>query len=400
MNRLEIRNSLVLSAIFALRMLGLFIILPVFSIYAHSLPGNISPSIVGWVMGIYGLVQACLHIPLGMLSDRIGRKPVIIGGLVLFIVGGLVAALSESLAGIALGRAIQGAGAISAAITAMVADLTREAQRSKAMAMIGGSIGLAFAISLIIAAPLYEFIGMHGIFWLMSLLGVGAMLLVVFLLPNTHLQPQASGISNKLASVLKETNLWRFNFGVFVLHAVQMAMFIVIPRLLVNLDLAVAEHWQIYLPVILGSFLLMLGPMLAAERAGKTQMLLISAIALLLIVQILFGLALHQQLSLVIIGFLLLSFFTGFNLLEAMQPALISRLAAQAKGTALGVYNTMQALGLFTGGALGGMILKRWDASGVFFACSALLLVWLIIASSLETIPSRRSITTTYDDIA
>ena len=400
MNRLEIRNSLVLSAIFALRMLGLFIILPVFSIYAQSLPGNISPSIVGWVMGIYGLVQACLHIPLGMLSDRIGRKPVIIGGLILFIVGGVVAALSDNLAGIALGRAIQGAGAISAAITAMVADLTREVHRSKAMAMIGGSIGLAFALSLIVAAPLYEFIGMHGIFWLMSLLGGGAMLLVVFLLPNTHLQQQSGDITEKLAFVLKKTDLWRFNFGVLVLHAVQMAMFIVVPRLLINLGLPIADHWQIYLPVILGSFLLMLAPMLAAERTGKTHILLISAIALLFIVQVLFGIYLSHQISLVIVGLLLLSFFTGFNLLEAMQPALISRLAAQAKGTALGVYNTMQALGLFAGGALGGIILKLWDTRAVFFACSALLLVWLIIASGLKTIPSRRSITTNYDDIS
>lgn len=400
MNRLEIRNSLVLSAIFALRMLGLFIILPVFSIYAQSLPGNISPSIVGWVMGIYGLVQACLHIPLGMLSDRIGRKPVIIGGLFLFIVGGLVAALSDTLAGIALGRAIQGAGAISAAITAMVADLTREVHRSKAMAMIGGSIGLAFAISLIVAAPLYEYIGMHGIFWLMSLLGGGAMLLVVFLLPNTHLQQQSGDITKKLAFVLKKTDLWRFNFGVLVLHAVQMAMFIVVPRLLIHLGLPIADHWQIYLPVILGSFLLMLAPMLAAERTGKTHILLISAIALLFIVQVLFGVYLSHQISLVIVGLLLLSFFTGFNLLEAMQPALISRLAAQAKGTALGVYNTMQALGLFAGGALGGIILKCWDTRAVFFACSALLLVWLIIASGLKTIPSRRSITKNYDDIS
>ena len=400
MNRLEIRNSLVLSAIFALRMLGLFIILPVFSIYAQSLPGNISPSIVGWVMGIYGLVQACLHIPLGMLSDRIGRKPVIIGGLFLFIVGGLVAALSDTLAGIALGRAIQGAGAISAAITAMVADLTREVHRSKAMAMIGGSIGLAFAISLIVAAPLYEYIGMHGIFWLMSLLGGAAMLLVVFLLPNTHLQQQPGDITKKLAFVLKKTDLWRFNFGVLALHAVQMAMFIVVPRLLINLGLPIADHWQIYLPVILGSFLLMLAPMLAAERTGKTHILLISAIALLFIVQVLFGVYLSHQISLVIVGLLLLSFFTGFNLLEAMQPALISRLAAQAKGTALGVYNTMQALGLFAGGAFGGIILKYWDTRAVFFACSALLLVWLIIASGLKTIPSRRSITKNYDDIS
>lgn len=400
MNRLEIRNSLVLSAIFALRMLGLFIILPVFSIYAQSLPGNISPSMVGWVMGIYGLVQACLHIPLGMLSDRIGRKPVIVGGLILFIAGGLVAALSDSLAGIALGRAIQGAGAISAAITAMVADLTREAHRSKAMAMIGGSIGLAFAVSLVIAAPLYQHIGMQGIFWLMSLLGGGAILLVLFLLPNTHLQQSSSAMAEKLAFVLKKTDLWCFNFGVLVLHAVQMAMFIVVPHLLINLDLPVAEHWQIYLPVILGSFLLMLAPMLAAERAGKTHILLISAIALLFLVQILFGIYLHHQISLVIVGLLLLSFFTGFNLLEAMQPTLISRLAAQAKGTALGVYNTMQALGLFAGGALGGIILKLWGTSAVFFACSALLLVWLIIASGIQPIRSRQPITTTDDDIS
>lgn len=400
MNRIEIRNSLVLAAVFALRMLGLFIILPVFSIYAQTLPGGDRPGMVGWVMGIYGLVQACLHIPLGMLSDRIGRKPVIIGGLGLFVLGGTVAALSDNLMGIAIGRAIQGAGAISAAITAMVADLTRETYRSTAMAMIGMSIGLAFALSLVIAAPLYQCIGMSGIFWLMSGLGGAAMLLVLFALPSTRVKQHVHTVTENLAMVLKRADLWRLNVGVLVLHAVQMAMFVVVPRLLIMAELPLSAHWKIYLPVILGSFLLMLMPMMIAERKGKVHVLLISAIALLFLVQITFGIYLTYQLNLVVLGLLLLAFFTGFNLLEAMQPALVSRFAAQTKGTALGVYNTTQALGLFLGGVLGGAILKFSGANAVFFTCAGLLLVWLIIARTMRPIPNRQSITTTHGDVS
>ncbi|MCC7005994.1 MAG: MFS transporter [Ottowia sp.] len=386
MSHLEIRASLMLASVFALRMLGLFLILPVFTIYAQHLPGGEHPVMLGLALGIYGLIQAFLHIPLGMLSDRIGRKPVIMAGLLLFVLGGSVAAMADSLAGIAWGRAIQGAGAISAAITALIADLTRVEHRSKAMAMVGGSIGLSFAISLVIAAPLYQHIGMNGLFWLMSALGCGALLLVAWGVPTpikTVISPSATRLSG-LRDALCRVDLLRLNIGVLILHATQIAMFIVVPRLLTAAGLPLSAHWQIYLPVVLCSFVLMLAPMLAAERAGKTRLVLLSAVALLFFVQI--GFAMQSEISIAAIAVLLLLFFTGFNLLEAMQPALVSRLADEAKGTALGVYNTSQALGLFLGGALGGGLLKFSQGRMVFIACAILLFVWLIIARNMQEI--------------
>lgn len=391
MNRLEIRASLALAGIFALRMLGLFILLPIFSVYAQHLTGGDRPALMGLALGIYGLIQACLHIPLGMLSDRIGRKPVIIGGLLLFILGGVIAACANNLAGIALGRGIQGAGAISAAITALIADLTREEHRSKAMAIIGGSIGIAFALSLVIATPLYQRIGMSGIFWLMSMLGCGAIILVVKAIPPT---PQRTLLSNpsQLRQIASRTDLWRLNFGVLVLHATQIAMFLVVPRLLSDAGLPLTAHWKIYLPVVLCSFALMLWPMMTAERTGKIRVVLLGAIGLLIGVQLLFALqakSFAQAGGLGMIALLLLLFFTAFNLLEALQPALVSRLADDAKGTALGIYNTMQALGLFLGGALGGMLLKFAGTSAIFLSCASLLLLWLIIAHHMQEIPRR-----------
>jgi predicted MFS family arabinose efflux permease len=294
--------------------------------------------------------------------------------------------MADSLAGIAWGRAIQGAGAISAAITALIADLTRVEHRSKAMAMVGGSIGLSFAISLVIAAPLYQHIGMNGLFWLMSALGCGALLLVAWGVPTpikTVISPSATRLSG-LRDALCRVDLLRLNIGVLILHATQIAMFIVVPRLLTAAGLPLSAHWQIYLPVVLCSFVLMLAPMLAAERAGKTRLVLLSAVALLFFVQI--GFAMQSEISIAAIAVLLLLFFTGFNLLEAMQPALVSRLADEAKGTALGVYNTSQALGLFLGGALGGGLLKFSQGRMVFIACAILLFVWLIIARNMQEI--------------
>lgn len=407
MSRFEIRTSLVLCAIFALRMLGLFIILPIFSVYAQTLNGGDRPALLGLTLGIYGLVQACLHIPLGMLSDRIGRKPVIIAGLGLFVMGAAIAACADSLGGIALGRAIQGAGAISAAITALIADLTREEHRSKAMALVGGSIGISFAASLVIASPLYHSIGMPGIFWLMSALGCAAIALVIFGLPNastlvpataastaaeaTAINPPSatSTSTQQLNRILRHIDLWRLNIGVLVLHAVQIAMFIVVPRLLIEAGLALDAHWKIYLPVVLCSFVLMLWPMIAAERAGRMRLVLLSAIMLLIVVQLLFALHPPYSTTITAIAILLLLFFVGFNLLEALQPSLVSRLASDAKGTALGIYNTSQALGLFLGGALGGMLLKFAQGRLVFLACAILLLGWLIIARNMQEIPRR-----------
>nr|WP_315594258.1 MFS transporter [uncultured Cupriavidus sp.] len=382
MTRSELRASLSLASIFALRMLGLFLILPVFAEFARTLPDGHDAQRVGIAMGIYGLMQAFLHIPLGWLSDRIGRKPVMVAGLLLFVAGALVAAFADTLTGITVGRALQGMGAISAAITACIADLTRERHRTKAMAMVGGSIGLTFALSLVIASPLLHSIGMSGIFGLMGVLGVVAIGVTLFLVPTP---PAPHPVQLPFRTVLLNADLIRLNVGVLALHASQVAMFMVVPAMLSDAGMPLDQHWKVYLPVVLVSFLLMLAPMMAAERYGKVRPVLLASVALMTAVQLLFA-TVHGLWP--IVGVLLL-FFVAFNVLEAMQPSLVSRYAAASRGAALGIYNTTQALGLFLGGVAGGWLLKHEGRPAVFVGCAAVLLVWLIIAWSMKAPPAR-----------
>lgn len=392
MTALERRASVSLAALFALRMLGLFLILPVFAVHARGLPGGEQAALVGFAMGVYGLAQAILHLPFGLASDRFGRKPVIAAGLVLFALGSFVAAQADSVAGVAIGRAIQGAGAISAAVTAFIADSTRESQRTKAMAMVGGSIGLTFAFSLVAAPALYGWIGMDGLFELtgaLALLAIGVTLFVVPPAPMAQTGPALAAPVN-LRSVVRDTDLMRLNLGVFVLHCVQMASFVVVPGWLVErAGLGLAEHWKVYLGVVLLSFLVMLPPLFWSERRGRLREIFLGAVALLLAVCVGF---MSQPAGLVAMAGLLLAFFAGFNVLEASLPSLVSRLApAGSKGAALGIYNTMQALGVFAGGALGGLLLARWGGGAVFAVCSALLVVWLATASGMRRWPGRRT---------
>jgi predicted MFS family arabinose efflux permease len=383
MTSLELRAGASLSSIFALRMLGLFLILPVFAEYARTLPDGHDAQRVGLAMGIYGLMQAFLHIPLGALSDRIGRKPVMVGGLLLFVAGGVVAALSDTLLGITVGRALQGAGAISAAITACIADLTREQHRTKSMAMVGGSIGLTFALSLVIASPLLRAVGMRGIFLLMAGLGVAAIIVTLFVVPKP---PPADEIERApFKTVLFNPDLLRLNVGVLALHASQVAMFMVVPSMLSDAGLALDSHWKVYLPVVLASFVLMLAPMIVAERQGKIRQVLLGAVALLFAVQLLFA----EVSGLWPVVATLLLFFVAFNILEAMQPSLVSRYAAASRGAALGIYNTTQALGLFLGGAIGGFLLKHDGRRAVFIGCAVMLALWLIIAWNMKAPPAR-----------
>lgn len=383
MSPLEWRAGGSLASIFALRMLGLFLILPVFAEFARTLPDGHDAQRVGLAMGIYGLMQAFLHIPLGALSDRIGRKPVMLFGLVCFIVGAAVAALSDTLLGITIGRAIQGTGAISAAITACLADLTREQHRTKLMAMVGGSIGLTFALSLVIASPLYRLMGMSGMFWLMAVLGVIAIGVVTLGVPTP---PKLSAADRTpFRTVLANADLLRLNVGVLALHAAQVAMFMVVPSMLTDAGVALTAHWQVYLPVVLVSFVLMVPPMIWAERRGKVRPVLLAAVGLLAFAQLLFA-NVHSVWP--IVGALLLFFF-AFNILEAMQPSLVTRFAQASRGAALGVYNTTQALGMFIGGAVGGMLLKQSGRPAVFYGCAAVLGLWLIIAWNMKAPPAR-----------
>lgn len=394
MTRTEIKTSASLASIFALRMLGLFLILPVFAIHATTLSGGENVFMVGLAMGIYGLAQAFGQLPFGIASDKYGRKPVIVFGLILFALGSFIAAMASSIEWVIVGRAVQGAGAISAAVTAFIADATRDEHRTKAMAMVGGSIGITFALSLIAAPVLYRWIGMAGIFGLTGGLALVAILVVLFVVPAA---PVIKVQRIAFGAILKNRELMRLNYGVFALHLTQIAVFVVVPSALVQTaGLPVAEHWKIYLPVVLASFAIMLPPIFISERQGKGKQVFVAAIALLLLVQLGMWLFLSQASGhWMILVSLLLAFFVAFNILEASQPSLVSRLAPpEAKGAALGVYNTLQSLGLFCGGALGGWLKQHVGASSVFVLGAALTIVWLIIAANMKNLPRRGQLQT------
>ena len=384
MEKTELRASLALAGIFALRMLGLFLILPVFSLHAKGLSGGDQALLVGLALGIYGFVQACLHIPLGMLSDRYGRRPVVVIGLALFVIGALIAASHDDLLWITVGRAIQGAGAVSAAVTAWLADLTKEETRTRAMAMVGGSIALTFAISLVLASPLHESVGLTGMFYLMAVLGVGAILLALFVVPQQ--EKSSTPFTAKFSEVFFNQDLLRLNAGVLILHAAQIALFLTLPRLLVKADLALASHWQLYLPAVLISFACMAPIIMMSERRKRMKPAFIFGIVAMMFAQLL--IASVDGLSALAFGVLV--YFIGFNILEAMQPSLVSRWASHAKGTALGIYNTTQSIGLFLGGLGGGWLLQWGGESAVFYACASLIFAWLIIASSMRELPLKK----------
>lgn len=392
MSRTEIRAGVSLASVFALRMLGLFLILPVFSVHAKSLHGGNNAALVGLALGIYGLTQSFGQIPFGAASDKYGRKRIIIIGLVLFALGSFIAAAATDIVWVIVGRAVQGSGAISAAVTALIADATREEHRTKAMAMVGGSIGLTFAVSLVAAPLLYNVIGMSGIFVLIGILSLVAILIVVFVVPAAPALPPRRV---SFREVLKNAELMRLNYGVFALHVTQVAMFVVMPSALVQYaGLPLSMHWKIYLPVVLASFILMLPPIFIGEKRGKMKQIFVAAIGLLLLVQIAMWAVLSQP---VVHGtmlvLLLLAFFIAFNILEASQPSLVSRIAPPAaRGAALGVYNTLQALGLFCGGALGGWLTQHAGAPSVFILGAVLTVVWIIIAANMKNLPRRGAI--------
>lgn len=385
MSAQELRAGISLAGIFGLRMLGLFLILPVFAVHAPQLAGGDNLVLVGIALGVYGLVQAMLQIPFGMASDRWGRKPMIVGGLVLFAAGSFLAAAAQDIWWTIAGRGLQGAGAISAVVMALAADLTREQHRVKVMAMVGATIGLSFALSLVAAPALYHWIGMGGLFALTGVLALAAIGVVMMMVPRVPPRPVApADAPGALRFALLDSQLLRLNAGIFVLHAVQMAMFVVVPPLLVASGLAVASHWKLYLPVVLASFVLMLPAVLHADRRNAGRSVLLGAIALLVVAEAGFALS---GLGLAALALLLVGFFSAFNVLEALIPSLVSRVApAHARGTAIGVYNTAQTLGLFCGGVAGGWIAGRFGPHAVFVACAALAAAWLAVAAGMRPV--------------
>ncbi|NWF46005.1 MFS transporter [Hydrogenophaga sp. D2P1] len=386
----ERRASGALALVFALRMLGLFIVLPVFALEAARLPGGDDPARVGFAMGLYGLTQAFLQIPFGIASDRFGRKPTIVAGLLVFAAGSAIAAWAPDLTWLAIGRAVQGAGAISAAVTAFLADVTRDSVRTKAMAMVGASIALMFALSLVIAPLLAGWVGLPGIFGMtctLALLGIAVVLWVAPPEPRVHRPSDMQQVRGGLGEVLRHAGLLRLNLGVFVLHAVQLAMWMAVPAMLVRAGLAKADHWQVYLPAVAASLLVMGGVLFPMERKGRLRAAFLIAIALIGVVQIgLWWLARSGAApGLWALGGLMFVFFIGFNTLEASQPSLVSKLApAHARGAALGVYNTLQSVGFFVGGAVGGWLARAHGASGLFAVCALGTLVWLVAAWPMQ----------------
>jgi len=378
MTAAERRASGSLAMIFAARMLGLFLVLPVFALEAARYPGGGDPALIGMAMGIYGLTQGLLQIPFGLASDRFGRKRVIVLGLVVFAAGSFLAAAAPTLGWLIAGRALQGAGAVSAAVTALLADQTRDVVRTKAMALVGASIGLMFALSLVAAPMLAARIGLHGLFAVTGLLALACIAVVLWWTPPAPVQ-HANVPRGRLADVLTHGPLLRLDVGVFVLHAVQLAMWVAVPALLVEAGLAKDSHWLVYLPTVLASFVVM-GGVFALERRGHLRAAFLGAIGLVLLVQAGLWAASYRP-ALAVLAVLLFLFFCGFNVLEATQPSLATRLAPpQSRGSALGVYNTLQSLGFFAGGAVGGWMAKNVGWSGLFGACAALMLLWLVVA--------------------
>ncbi|MDQ6955808.1 MAG: MFS transporter, partial [Mariprofundaceae bacterium] len=341
----ERRGAASLASIFGLRMMGLFLILPVFSTYAHGLEGALEkPYLVGIALGAYGLTQALLQIPFGMMSDRFGRKPVIAAGMILFAIGSVIAAMATSIEGVLLGRVIQGSGAVAAAVIALAADLTRDEHRTKAMAMIGITIGVSFAISMVLGPLLNAWIGVSGIFWLTAVLALTSILVLYFIVPNpkqTSHHSDSEVTASMFGQILKHKSLLRLDAGVLILHASLTAMFVVLPLVLADKRLnllAMTDQWMLYLPVMLLSFVFMIPLIIVAEAKRKMKQVFVLSIGLLIGACVMLAMG-HA--SIVWIGVALLVFFTGFNTLEASLPSLVAKYApAGAKGTAIGVFNT------------------------------------------------------------
>jgi MFS family permease len=385
----ERRASGSLATIFAARMLGLFLVLPVFALEAARYPGGGDPALVGMAMGIYGLTQGILQIPYGLASDRYGRKRVIVIGLIVFAAGSFVAAAAPDLTWLVIGRALQGAGAVSAAVTALLADQTRDIVRTKAMAMVGASIGLMFAVSLVAAPVLAARIGLGGLFALTGVLALACIAIVLWWTPPAPVE-HANVPRGRLADVLRDPALLRLDVGVFVLHAVQLAMWVAVPAMLVQAGLGKDSHWQVYLPTVVASFVVM-GAVFALERRGYLRAVFLVAIGMVLVVQLGF-LAVADAPTLPLLAALLFLFFCGFNVLEATQPSLASRMAPpQSRGAALGVYNTLQSLGFFAGGAVGGWLAKNVGPAGLFGTCAALMLLWLLAAWPMRAPQARKT---------
>lgn len=385
----ERRSALSLASIYSFRMLGLFMILPVFSLYAHGLKG-VTPTLIGLALGIYGLTQAILQIPFGMLSDRVGRKPIITLGLLIFVVGSVVAALAthdNSITGIIIGRALQGGGAVGSAVLALAADLTREEHRLKVMATIGMTIGVSFAIAMVGGPLINNWVGLSGIFWLTAILGLIGIAVLHLWVPtprHSRLHPDTEAVPAQFKEVLSNTQLLRLDLGIFTMHLVLTAVFVALPVALRDVaGLPADHHWYVYLPVMAIGFFTMVPFIIIAEKKRRLKQIFSGAIAVLGLANL--GLfEFHHTLTAIVI--LLWLFFAAFNLLEASLPSLVSKMApAQSKGTAMGVYSSSQFLGIFVGGSVGGWMFQHHGFNGVFLFSAVMVAIWLVAAITMQS---------------
>ena len=374
----EWRISGILSGVYALRMLGLFLVLPVLSLYAAELAGSQKSLWIGWAMGAYGLTQACLQLPFGMVSDKWGRKKTIYIGMTMFIVGSFIAAAATSIEWLVLARALQGAGAISAVITALMSDLIRDSVRTRAMSMVGMSIGLTFALSLVAAPLLVSVIGMSGLF---VLTGV-SMMLAMFAVYKYVPDPEKNTSSNRLPAlqIALQPQLWRLNFGIFALHAAQMALFISLPFLFLQMGIAQEAQWKVYAPMVLFGMVLMVPVIIYGEKKRKLKQTLLFAIGMMVVAQAMLA---TKHNAVMMMTAALVIYAIAFNVLEAILPSMVAKFApAEQRGAAMGFYSTAQSIGLFIGGVAGGGLFSRFGFEGVFVFATALMLIWWAIAAT------------------
>lgn len=385
MNTQEKRAAYSLASIFSLRMMGLFMIYPVFTFYAQSLAGS-TPFLIGMALGAYGLTQAILQIPLGFASDRLGRRHIIAGGLIMLALGSVVAALSTSIYGVILGRILQGSGAVGSTILALNADLTREETRTHAMAIIGISIGLAFALAMVIGPLISGWQGVPGIFWftaVLALLGVVVLYKTTPYAPESRSHRDAQAVPEMFKRVLTDGQLLRLNYAIFILHTILTSSFMAFPQLLNNVANVHEDYqWVVYLPVLAASVVFMVPAIILAEAKRWMKQVFLASITILLISQIILAIYHDDLIELIV---LMIVFFTAFNVMEGILPSLISKLApADAKGTALGIYSSAQFFGIFFGGAVGGLAFAMGGYTGVFIFSALAVLSWLIVAATMK----------------